>query len=207
MHSGYPFMCHMGSAPTITDLTKLRKDGNWGFFHELGHNHQSKDWTFRKPFSQTEVTVNFFSLYCMEHICGKPTGTGHRAIEGDKFLRALDGRFGNPPSTGAFDQLTPFIVLLHKYGWEPLQRTLVSYQTQPNPPKATEEQRQAEFVRRYSQNAKANLSGFFQRLGYACPPKVVVQLRDLPAFDYDVWRNKYEPSHLSSPRGRGKKEP
>lgn len=140
-------------------------------------------------------------------LVGWPPRTVQERVVPDRQISAGAMHSGNPPSTGAFDQLTPFIVLLRKFGWEPLQRTLVSYQTQPNPPKATEEERQAEFVRRYSQNAKANLSGFFQRLGYACPPKVVAQLRDLPAFDYDAWRNKYEPNHLSSPRGGGKKEP
>jgi hypothetical protein len=206
MHSGYPFMCHMASAPTITDLAKLRTDGDWGFFHELGHNHQSKDWTFHKPFSQTEVTVNFFSLYCMEHICGKPTGVGHGGLEGDKLLKALDQRFGDPPSTSPFDQLTPFVVLLHKFGWDSLRQTLASYQEHPNPSKMTEEERQAEFVRRYSQYAKADLSGYFKRLGYACPPEVVAELHDLPAFDYDAWRKAYRPNALPGPANHGMKK-
>jgi len=83
MHSGYPFMCHLDSAPMITDLAKLRANGDWGFFHELGHNHQSPMWSFP---GQGEVTVNFFSLDCMEHIVGKPCGTGHGAIDGAKLF-------------------------------------------------------------------------------------------------------------------------
>ncbi len=185
MHSGYPFMCHLASAPMITDLARLRANGDWGFFHELGHNHQSPAWTFP---GQTEVTVNFFSLYCMEHIVGKPRGTGHPAINGPKFLKCLERRFGNPPSDDPFDQLAAFIVLLHKFGWEPLQRTLASYQTAPLPPKLTLAEKQAEFVRRYSRQAGANLTAYFKQMGYACPDELVKELAALPPFDYAAWR-------------------
>jgi hypothetical protein len=196
MHSGYPIMCHMKSGEGMTNLAELR-EGGWGFFHELGHNHQSRDWTFQKPFSQTEVTCNLFSLYCSEHICNQPRGVGHKAIAPHKLLDLLDRRLGGDGGS-PFDQLAPFIALLHQYGWEPLQQTLASYQTEPNPNGSTEEERQAEFVRRYSKHAKANLSGFFERLGYACPPKDDAELRDLAAFDYEAWRKQYEPRH---PRG------
>ena len=191
MHSGYPFMCHLASAPDITDLAKLRTKGDWGFFHELGHNHQSADWTFS---GQTEVTVNFFSLYCMEHIAGKPTGEGHGALNGEKLFSALDRRLGAPPSTDPFDQLAPFVVLLRKYGWEPLQKTLVSYQATPLARKMLEPQRQAEFVKRYSHNAKADLTSFFKQIGYACPDDLCAELKALPAFDYAAWRKSVTPA-------------
>jgi hypothetical protein len=191
MHSGYPFMCHLASAPMITDLTALRTRGDWGFFHELGHNHQSSDWTFP---GQGEVTVNFFSLYCMEQIVGKPCGSGHDAVEGARLFRCLDRRLGEPPSRDPFDQLAPFIVLIRQYGWAPLRATLVSYRTNPLPPKADVDFKQAEFVRRYALQAGADLSPFFLRLGYACPEAVRAQLAHLPAFDLAAWRAAHEPA-------------
>lgn len=188
MHSGYPFMCHLVSAPIITDLAKLRSNGDWGFFHELGHNHQSPMWSFP---GQGEVTVNFFSLYCMEHIVGKPCGTGHGNIDGEKLFQCLDRRFADPPSADPFDQLSAFIVLLRKYGWPPLQQTLASYQTAPVAPNSRVEARQAEFVRRYSRNAKADLTIYFARMGYACPADLRKELADLPAFDFAAWRAEH----------------
>lgn len=188
MHSGYPFMCHLDAAPVITDLSKLRANGNWGFFHELGHNHQSPAWTFP---GQTEVTVNFFSLYCMEHSVGKPRGTGHGAVDGAKLFKCLDKRFANPPSDDPFDQLSAFIVLLHKFGWAPLQQTLASYQTAPLAPKMALEAKQAEFVRRYSRNAKSDLTAYFKQIGYACPDELSQELNSLPAFDYAAWRKEH----------------
>ena len=187
MHSGYPFMCHLTSAPMITDLTRLSTKGDWGFFHELGHNHQSPMWSFP---GQGEVTVNFFSLYCMEKIVGKPCGTGHGAIEGAKLFANLDRRFGNLPSMGAFEQLAPFIVLIRNFGWEPLQQTLASYQTVPIAKDVALELRQAEFVRRYSRNAKADLSAYFKQMGYACPDELREEFSALPSFDYAAWRKE-----------------
>ena len=42
---------------------------NWGFFHEVGHNHQNPDLTFH---GTVEVTVNLFDLYVHEYLCGIP---------------------------------------------------------------------------------------------------------------------------------------
>lgn len=189
-HSGYPVMIDISWPHEAVNLANRRKQGDWGLFHELGHNHQSSDWTFTedKKMDQTEVTVNLFSLYCMEHIVGKPTGKGHEAFDGPNFLKCLDHRFGNPPSTDAFDQLAPFVVLIRKYGWEPMKKTLSSYQSTPLGEKIPEAQRQAEFVLRYSHNAEADLSGFFKRMGYNVPASLHAELKKLPAFDYAAWR-------------------
>jgi hypothetical protein len=184
MHAGYPFMCTLGSAAKITDLADLSENGDWGFFHEVGHNHQSLAWTFP---GQTEVTVNFFSLYCTEHIIHK----SNPALSGERLLRRLDRRLGNPPSTDPFDQLAPFVVLISKYGWTPLQKTLASYQTAPVAPDAPQGLRQAEFIGRYSRNAKADLTHFFKQIGYDCPDSLSAELGSLPAFDCSAWRAKF----------------
>ncbi|MHC4452011.1 MAG: M60 family metallopeptidase, partial [Planctomycetota bacterium] len=68
MHSGYPLMCHLDQQGKIANFESLRK-GNWGLFHEVGHNHQVGDWTFA---GTTEVTVNLFSLYVFETVCKSP---------------------------------------------------------------------------------------------------------------------------------------
>ena len=65
MHSGYPVMTHMDVQKALVDYNHLTKEGDWGFYHEFGHNHQSPYWTFE---GTTEVTVNYFSLYIMEKL-------------------------------------------------------------------------------------------------------------------------------------------
>ncbi len=51
-------MTHLDAAPRMVDLATLLSKGEWGLFHELGHNHQSAAWTFD---GTGEVTVNLFS--------------------------------------------------------------------------------------------------------------------------------------------------
>ncbi len=178
MHSGYPFMCFINpSEADIVDLQKLSTKGNWGFFHELGHNHQRTDWTFP---GQTEVTCNLFSLYCMEKLVGLPRGTGHGSI---KDLHGnMAKRLANPPNLGAFEQLAPFMVLIEAHGWEPLRATLRSHAQ--NPATGDVPFKQNSFVIRYSQAAKVDVSDFFTKLGYPVTTETKQALKGFPVFTY-----------------------
>lgn len=178
MHSGYPFMCFINpSEASMVDLAKLSTKGDWGFFHELGHNHQRTDWTFP---GQTEVTCNFFSLYCMEKLVGLPRGSGHGSIKdlNDNMAK----RLANPPNLGAFEQLAPFMVLVQAHGWEPLRATLRSYAQ--TPAKGDVAAKQNSFVVRYGQAAKVDVSGFFAQLGYPIADETKQALKAFPAFHY-----------------------
>lgn len=178
MHSGYPFMCWIEpSQKDSIDLPKLTKEGNWGFFHELGHNHQRRDWTFD---GQTEVTCNFFSLYVMEKLVGKPQGRGHPAME--KIDELLAKRFAAEPNKGPFEQLATFVVLIRVHGWEPLRQTLRSYAAEPAPKGATKEQLQSLFALRYGKAAKADVSEYFEKIGYHVESTAKAALKGLPAF-------------------------
>ena len=178
MHSGYPFMCWIEpSQKDSIDLPKLTKEGNWGFFHELGHNHQRRDWTFE---GQTEVTCNFFSLYVMEKLVGKPQGRGHPAME--KIDELLAKRFAAEPNKGPFEQLATFVILIRAHGWEPLRATLRSYATDPAQKGATKEQLQSLFAERYGKAAKADVSAYFEKMGYHVEATAKASLKGFPAF-------------------------
>ena len=69
MHAGYPLMAHLDQQANLVSAEHLRSEDNWGFFHEVGHNHQAADWTFD---GTVEVTVNLFTLYVYEFLCGIP---------------------------------------------------------------------------------------------------------------------------------------
>ncbi len=178
MHSGYPFMCQLkASEKEIFDLEGLKKKGNWGFFHELGHNHQRTDWTFT---GQTEVTCNLFSLYVMEKLVGMPTGQGHGAMKNLEQL--MSQRLATPANMGFFEQLAPFVALVKAHGWEPLRATLRSYADQPV--KGDEASRKNIFVVRYGQFAKADVSDFFGKLGYPITPETKAALMGFPGYTY-----------------------
>lgn len=117
MHSGYPIMCYLASAPEMVSIRHLTTEGNWGFFHELGHNRQSRLWTYA---GYTEVTCNLFSLICMERIAGKKVGQGHSDLVPLANELALDNK---AHSGSAFHLLAQYYHPIAAFGWEPLQAT------------------------------------------------------------------------------------
>lgn len=73
MHSGYPVVTHLDitevqSKEFVMNSTRLRGEGWWGLYHELGHNMQEDTWTFE---GTTEVTCNIFTLHAMEAVSGQ----------------------------------------------------------------------------------------------------------------------------------------
>ncbi|MCR5183102.1 MAG: M60 family metallopeptidase [Opitutales bacterium] len=67
-HSGYPAMGYMAWGNCIQNGS-LVKEGSWGLFHELGHNHQWAPFRFE---GCGEVTVNLFSIIAQTHGVGVP---------------------------------------------------------------------------------------------------------------------------------------
>ena len=134
MHSGYPLMIPMESAHLLVDAKTIREgkaENVWGFFHEMGHNHQNYDWTFD---GTVEVTVNFFTLYCMEKICGfKPRQT---RMGSARLRKAYDDWLasGHPYSqwkSNPYLALEFFVRLHDKYGWEPFKKMFAEYRKLP----------------------------------------------------------------------------
>ena len=117
MHSGYPIMCYLESAPEMVSLRHLLTEGNWGFYHELGHNRQSGLWTYS---GYTEVTCNLFSLICMERISGQKVGGGHGELAPLAAELALDPK---AHAGSAFHLLAQYYHPIAAFGWEPLQAT------------------------------------------------------------------------------------
>jgi hypothetical protein len=182
MHSGYPFMCHLDpSGHEIADLEKLQKSGNWGIFHELGHNHQNTKWTFSEGADQGEVTCNFFSLYCMDKVVGVARDKQHPALENlDKLLAK---RLENPPNLEPFEQLSAFAVLIRAQGWGPLRETLRSYAEPLEDGLKGESALKNLFVQRYGMAAKSNIAPFFAKLGYPITKETRNKLHEFPVFD------------------------
>jgi len=169
MHSGYPIMTHLDAAEDMSGVDNL-KAGAWGLFHELGHNHQESEWTFN---GTVEVTVNLFSLYVMETVCGKPMHTGHPALE--KRNEAMQRFIETKPRRGdrfekwksdPFLALHMYMQLREAFGWETYKRVFAEYRSLPGGerPKGEEQQRDQWMVR-FSKAAGKNLGPFFTLWG------------------------------------------
>lgn len=168
MHAGYPIMIPKESAHLLVDAQTVRS-GNaenvWGFFHEMGHNHQNRDWTFQ---GSGEVTVNFFTLYCMEKVCGvKPRQTrmGSPAIARKYESWLAEGHPYEKWKADPFLALEFFVRLYDRYGWEPFEKMFAEYRTLPPEarPKNDYEKRK-QWAQRFSRIVGEDLCGQFNLL-------------------------------------------
>ncbi len=161
MHSGYPIMAWLDQANKVADLGALEM-GNWGFFHELGHNHQRPDWVLA---GTTEITVNIFSMYCFEKVCGLPRH-GHNAMNDASREKNLKAYFGDPNDTWTSKPFTGLIFydqLVDGFGWDAFHKIIIEYRDLKNSerPKNDDEKRDQWLVR-FSNITGKNLGPFFE---------------------------------------------
>jgi len=167
MHAGYPLMTMLDIMTTIVDKERIisnRHGGVWGLFHEIGHNHQNYDWTFR---GTGEVTVNLFSLYIMDKVCevedkGHPSIT-KRARKRNTERYFADGCDFERWKRDPFLALCMYMQLQEEFGWEPFTKVFKEYRalTQEQRPQSDDEKRDQWMVR-MSRAVGKNLGPFFQ---------------------------------------------
>ncbi|GBC94542.1 hypothetical protein HRbin16_00326 [bacterium HR16] len=186
MHSGYPIMTWMDVADLVVDLPRLRREGSWGHFHEIGHNHQRPDWTFE---GTGEVTVNLFSMYIYHKVLGQPFDQGHPAIrDRQKRLQrareyiARGARFEewkNDP----FLALTMYIQIIEEFGWEPVKRVIAEYrQLPPEERPHTDAQKRDQWMMRLSRAVGRNLAPFFDTWGVPISQEARDAVKHLPVW-------------------------
>ena len=119
MHSGYPIMAHLVSGEDFVSLASLTTNGDWGAFHELGHNHQWRDWLLP---GTTETTCNLFSVYVSEEIVGIDRSAAHSALEdATRASRTADYVTGGADFSqwSVWTALETYLQLQEEFGWEP----------------------------------------------------------------------------------------
>jgi len=181
MHSGYPIMTHLDAAAVMVDLQGLRavrRDGVWGLFHEMGHNHQSPDWTFA---GTTEVTVNLFTRYIIHRLCtpARPVKP-YPASRVAEYLAAPDfEKWKADP----FLALAMYDQMVAGFGWETFKKVFAEYRALPpqQRPKTDDEKRDQWLVR-FSRAAGRDLSAFFRAWGVPVSQRACESLRDLPSW-------------------------
>jgi Ca2+-binding RTX toxin-like protein len=123
LHAGYPTQGPPMSAPELVDLEKLKAEGTWGWFHELGHEHQYDAWTID---GDTEVSVNLFTLYTYDRL-GIPVDRSTV----DFRIQEMDRLFerGGDFTTGDFFERLAFYQQIQGYfGWHVFRSFFRSYQ-------------------------------------------------------------------------------
>lgn len=182
MHSGYPIMTHLDAAPAMVSIEKL-KAGQWGLFHELGHNHQYGMWTFD---GTGEVTCNLFSMYILEEVCGLPKEQGHGAVA-DRAKR-MQKYFAQPPTfdrwkADPFTALVMYAQMREAFGWEAYKKVFAEYRALPRELRPrSEEQKRDQWMVRMSRTVGHDLGPFFQAWGVPTSEDARASIRDLPAW-------------------------
>ena len=185
MHSGYPVMTHMDVEKVLVDNERLLTRGDWGFFHEFGHNHQNPMWTFN---GSVEVTVNYFTLYVMEKLCGLPPELARDDFTKENRLAQLREYVANGAKFSEWKQ-KPFLALnmtvqlRNEFGWEPFIRTISEYKRYPADelPKSDSEKRD-QWMIRLSKNTGKNLAPFFEKWGVPISQEAIDAVQDLPVW-------------------------
>lgn len=167
MHSGYPIMVPVSAAAEMTTLTRLKFPG-WGFYHEIGHNHQRRTFTFD---GAGEVTNNVIGMYCYEAVLKKDWLIGHGGIseqarrEHIKKIKAASDKWAVWKSD-PFLALTTYIQLVQAFGWESWRKYLHSFADESfGPPPDNDGEARDQFLIRYSKIVKKNLCPFFDAWG------------------------------------------
>lgn len=190
MHAGYPIMAFTPQAAEAVDLATLRRDGNWGFFHELGRNHQFADWSWS---GTGECTTNLWSLYAMERASGRAPGTGHPAVAPAERARRLTayvaGGRNFARDWSVWTCLDTFSQLREGFGWELFQRLNAEYLALADAERpADEAARIQRWVVRSSQLAGRNLAPFYAAWGFPVTEGTRALTAALPAWAEDPMR-------------------
>jgi hypothetical protein len=188
MHSGYPLMTHLDAAAILVDRAGLesnRVDPVWGLFHEMGHNHQSDDWTFE---GTGEVTVNLFSLYVLDKVCGFAPSKAREVLSPAERKKALDAytRGGSDFKVWKEDPflaLIMYVELQEAFGWETFQKVFAEYRgLAPADRPKTDDERRDQWLVRFSRAAGRNLGPFFEAWGVPTSEKARASVAELPAW-------------------------
>ena len=189
MHSGYPFMAHDLSVPEVVNVSYMAENGDWGMFHELGHNHQ---WMPSTLPGTTESSCNFASVYLMEELVGIE---GHGAISPDQRSSRMRSYFedgSNISNWSVWVALDTYLIIKEEWGWEPITEALSVYYNLPNDevPEGDIEEFN-EWVVRISNSTGYNLAPYHEAWGFPLTQATFDALEYLPVWVDDPLRGEY----------------
>lgn len=195
MHSGYPIMTYTDEiARRFVDLKTLRGpkgEPNWGFYHELGHNHQREWWTWD---GCGEVTNNLFSLYACERLNGDKIGLSPmepRTVREKTLAHVSAGAPYEKWKEDPFLALILFAQLREAFGWEPFKRVFAEYERAPKESLPTGDlQKRDQFLMRFSRAVNKNLGPFFTAWGVPTSDGARNQIARLPRWMPKDWPKK-----------------
>ncbi|MCC6442541.1 MAG: hypothetical protein IT210_03675 [Armatimonadetes bacterium] len=190
MHSGYPIMTFLDVPPVMADRDKMASGGAkscWGFWHELGHNHQSGHWTFE---GTGETTNNLFSLYCCERVSNEPVARSAwldpaERSKGVQQYFAEGARFEKWQADPGLS-LMFYAQLQQAFGWGAFRRVFAAYRAaRPEELPRSDAEKRDQFLVRFSRETGRNLGPFFTAWGIPTSDPARKSIEALP-----LWQPK-----------------
>ncbi len=182
MHSGYPVMTY-DYGDTLSNEGLLRALGDWGAFHELGHNHQYGPMNLP---GTTECTVNLYSVYAMEQVVGVPRAQAHPALATESreasIQSYLDGGRNFSADWNVWICLETYLQYQEAFGWEPLIALNKRYLEMSDPP-SSDQDKIDRWVLESSLEVGQNLTPFYDAWGFPIQQATRDALVDLPAWE------------------------
>jgi hypothetical protein len=169
LHAGYPIMAPKSMAPDAVNASYLRstvsdEDSRWGFLHEVGHGHQSDDWTFD---GTEEVTVNLFTLYALEAVNGIAVSANYRGGQVFRQEQMKKFDFVHPSfklwKSDPFLALTMYVQLQQAFGWDAFRAVFQSYAGKRR--MVLDSEKRDQWMIRFSRQVGRNLGPFFTAWG------------------------------------------
>ena len=184
MHSGYPVMAHLESAPDLVDAGHLQASGDWGAFHELGHNHQWSAWLLP---GTTEASVNLWSVYVYEEVLGISRDVAHSALAPDDRAQRIEDYLAGGADFWAdwsvWTALETYLQLQEAFGWEFFVDLFAEYNGLSGAEEPSGDQaRIDQWVERSSLAAGRDLGPFYEAWGFPVSEEVLDSISTLPVW-------------------------
>ena len=186
MHSGYPVAAPQdNSANQAVDAKALRTEGNWGFFHEYGHNHQHDLWALP---GTGETTCNLWSVYLFEEHIGKKREEGHDSIRPLDRKQRMNAYFNNgrnfESEWSMWVALESYLQVQEAFGWEPYKKVFAEYNALPEAAwPRTQQEKNDQWVIRLSKACGKNLAPFWAKWNLPLSETVRGELKELPVWE------------------------
>lgn len=200
MHSGYPFMAHTASVSNVVNLSHMSTQGDWGMFHELGHNHQ---WMAATLPGNTETTCNLFSAYIMTELVGVDLGAGHGSMSNSNRETRTETYFNAGAQLSQWSVWTALethIMIQEQFGWQIYTSTFEQYYNSSLTHPTNDAQEYNSWAARISNQTGMNLIPFLRAWGLPIDDATFAVVDHLPVWNTDPlrgWVNNY-PSLLQN---------
>jgi hypothetical protein len=189
MHSGYPFMAHDLSVPDVVNHTHMSENGDWGMFHELGHNHQ---WMPSTLPGTTETGCNFASVHLMEDLVGIE---GHSAVDPEQREGRMESYFNdgsNISNWSVWTALDTYILIKEEWGWNPITEALSVYYDLPSVEvPSTGDEEFNTWVLHLSNSTGYNLAPYHSAWGFPLTQQTFSSLSHFPVWVDDPLREDF----------------